>query len=165
MITLEKAREIVKKKSGNLDSFMADAVMETDMRDWDKLIFTEKTSSGENEYVVDTKHEYESYKFRSSNKSRYNILTEERLEEIEDVIYDVNVFEWEECYYLPAEDGSTWSVTIYKDDQVIFKSSGNNAYPEGYDKWKRFLRNFAIHGGGLVGTENGIILNVKHFKK
>ena len=68
------------------------------------------------------------------------IPTMEQLEQFLGKIKKIGVWKWKKLYTNPhVLDGTSWSVSIeYRGKR--FKSSGNNAYPEGFDKFTKSVR-------------------------
>ena len=68
------------------------------------------------------------------------IPTMEQLEQFLEKIKKIGVWKWKRRYTEPhVLDGTSWSVSIeYK--RKRFKSSGSNAYPEGFDEFTKSVR-------------------------
>jgi hypothetical protein len=67
-------------------------------------------------------------------------LNEAQENEVVTVFNDIDFLNWDKEYYIPALDGTQWTLKVTYNGNLKKKVHGSNAYPDGFRKVERLMK-------------------------
>jgi len=104
-------------------------------------------SQGNKTYLIDDSgaHLFEDAGYLLSMPPQLNIaesLNEAQKSKVVSVFNDIDFLNWDKEYYIPALDGTQWTLKVTYNGNLRKKVNGSNAYPDGFKKVERLLKSF-----------------------